>query len=604
MADDKIKKCNLNAEKDGMGFMNSSKYKDALYEVRPIRDLKEMVDTSASLYAQRAAYLTKEVLGGEYKPIYYPQLKEDVDALGTQFLRMGLKNQKIAVIGENSYPWVVTYFAATNGTGVIVPLDRELPVNEIRNLLIRAEVSAIVYSRKLEGEVLEAIRDLPGIRYVINMTAANDEAGRLSMSRLIAQGKEALRGGDRSFVDAEIDPDAMCSLLFTSGTTGLAKGVMLSHRNLTSNVYNMSQYVSIPPNYIGLSVLPMHHTYEMTCHILTGVYQGLTIAFCEGLKYIAKNMAEAKATVMLAVPLVFESMHKKIFKQAETKKKDKKMRKAIQISRKLKLYNQPSATRKIFKDIHEVTGGHVKLFIAGGAAINPAVIEDFEAMGFPMIQGYGMTECAPIIAVNKDRYSKAAAAGLPLPGTEIQIIDQDENGIGEIVCRSESVMLGYYQDPEETARVLRNGWLHTGDYGRFDSDGFLYISGRKKNVIVTKNGKNIFPEEVEYYLSGSPYIEEVLVHGVEDERTGDIVVKAEIYPNYELIQEELGPMTQEEIQRFLKIQIDEINEQMPLYKRVKRFNLRKTEFEKTTTRKIKRFTEGNLKEEEQADVIE
>lgn len=587
-----------------MGFMNSSKYKDALYEVRPIRDLKEMVDTSASLYSKRAAYLTKEVLGGEYKPIYYPQLKEDVDALGTQFLRMGLKNQKIAVIGENSYPWVVTYFAATNGTGVIVPLDRELPVNEIRNLLIRAEVSAVVYSRKLEGEVLEAIRDLPGIRYVINMTAANDEEDRLSMSRLVAQGKEGLREGNRSFVDAEIDPDAMCSLLFTSGTTGLAKGVMLSHRNLTSNVYNMSQYVSIPPNYIGLSVLPMHHTYEMTCHILTGVYQGLTIAFCEGLKYIAKNMAEAKATVMLAVPLVFESMHKKIFKQAEAKKKDKKIRKAIQISRKLKLYNQPTATRKIFKDIHQVTGGHVKLFIAGGAAINPAVIEDFEAMGFPMIQGYGMTECSPIIAVNKDRYSKAAAAGLPLPGTEIQIIDQDENGIGEIVCRSQSVMLGYYQDPEETARVLRNGWLHTGDYGRFDSDGFLYISGRKKNVIVTKNGKNIFPEEVEYYLTGSPYIEEVLVHGVEDERTGDIIVKAEIYPNYEMIQEELGPMTQEEIYRFLKMQIDEINEQMPLYKRVKRFNLRKTEFEKTTTRKIKRFTEGNLKEEEQADVIE
>ena len=585
-----------------MGFMNSSKYKDALYEVRPIRDLKEMVDTSASLYSKRAAYLIKEVLGGEYKPVYYPQLKEDVDALGTQFLRMGLKGQKIAVIGENSYPWVVTYFAATNGTGVIVPLDRELPVNEIRNLLIRAEVSAIVYSRKLEAEVLEAIRDLSGIRYIINMTAANDEEGRLSLSRILAQGKEALREGDRSFLDAVIDPDAMCSLLFTSGTTGLAKGVMLSHRNLTSNVYNMSQYVSIPPNYVGLSVLPMHHTYEMTCHILTGVYQGLTIAFCEGLKYIAKNMAEAKATVMLGVPLVFESMHKKIFKQAETKKKDKKIRKAIAVSRKLKLYNQPAAIRKIFKDIHDVTGGHVKLFIAGGAAINPAVIEDFEAMGFPMIQGYGMTESAPIIAVNKDRYSKAAAAGLPLPGTEIQIIEEDENGIGEIVCRSESVMLGYYQDPEETARVLRNGWLHTGDYGRFDSDGFLYISGRKKNVIVTKNGKNIFPEEVEYYLTGNPYIEEVLVHGVEDERTGDIIVKAEIYPNYELILEESGPMTPEEIHRFLKMQIDEINEQMPLYKRVKRFNIRKTEFEKTTTRKIKRFTKGNLEEEAQSDV--
>ncbi len=582
--------------------MNSAKYKDALYEVRPVRDLKEMVNTTVSLYPDRAAYLVKEVLGGEYRPIYYPQLKEDIDSLGTQFLRMGLKGERVAVIGENSYSWVVTYFAVTNGTGVIVPLDRELPVNEIRHLLVRAGVSAIVYSRKVEAEVLEAIRDLPDIRYRISMTAPQDEEGVLSVRRLIEQGGEALRAGDRSFLDAEIDPDAMCSLLFTSGTTGLAKGVMLSHRNLTSNVYHMSQYVSIPPNYTGLSVLPMHHTYEMTCHIFTGIYQGLTIAFCEGLKYIAKNMAEAKATVMLAVPLVFESMHKKIFKQAESKKKDKKMRKAIQLSRKLKLYNQQAAVRKIFKDIHQVTGGHIKLFIAGGAAINPAVIEDFEAMGFPMIQGYGMTECAPIIAVNKDRYSKAAAAGLPLPGTEIRIVDPDENGIGEIVCRSASVMLGYYQDPEETARVLRDGWLHTGDYGRLDEDGFLYISGRKKNVIVTKNGKNIFPEEVEYYLTGSPYIEEVLVHGVLDDRSGDIVVQAEVYPNYPLLLEDKGLAEPEAIYRFMKKEIDGINEQMPLYKRVKRFHVRKTEFEKTTTRKIKRFTAGNLKEELADDV--
>lgn len=583
-----------------MQLMNSSKYKDAIYEFWPVNDLKEMLDKSSELYTNRAAYLTKEVLGGEYKPIYFPQFKNDVDALGTKFVEMGLKDKKIAVIGENSYQWVLTYFATVNGTGVIVPLDRELPSNEIRNLIERAEISAIVYSRKLETTVKEAIAGLEGIEYIITMADSNEE-GKISLNSLIKDGYSLVEQGNKDFIEAKIDKEAMCTLLFTSGTTGLAKGVMLSHKNLTSNVYNMSKYVAIPDNYVGLSVLPMHHTYEMTCHILTGVYQGLTIAFCEGLKYIAKNLVESKATVMLGVPLVFESMHKKIWKQAENNKKDKKMRNAISISRKLKLYNQPSV-KKIFKEIHAITGGNVKLFIAGGAAINPKVIEDFEAMGFPMIQGYGMTESAPIIAVNKDRYSKAASVGLPMPGTEVKIIDKDENGIGEIICKSDSIMIGYYQNPEETEKVLIDGWLHTGDYGYFDNEGFLYISGRKKNVIVTKNGKNIFPEEVEYYLTGSKYIEEVLVHGVEDEKTNDIIVKAEIYPNYELINEEKGQMSKEEIQKFFKILIDEINEQMPLYKRVKRFSVRRTEFEKTTTRKIKRFTDGNL-EEENSDAI-
>ena len=583
--------------KDVTKRMNNSKYKDSLYEFRPVSDLKDMLDTSAEIYADRAAYLIKEVLGGEYKPIYFPQVKSDVDSLGTKFIEMGLKGKKIAVIGENSYHWVLTYFATTNGTGVIVPLDRELPPNEIRNLLQRSEVSAIVFSRKMAPIVKEALKGLTGIDYTINMSATNDEGGDLSLNKLIGEGKELLEAGSREFVDAIIDREAMCSLLFTSGTMGLAKGVMLSHKNLSANVYNMSKYVAVSDHYVGLSVLPMHHSYEMTCHVLTGIYQGLTIAFCEGLKYIVKNLVESKATVMLGVPLVFESMHKKIWKQAETNKKDKKMRGMISVSRKLKLYNQPTI-RKIFKDVHTATGGNIKLFIAGGAATNPKIIEDFEAMGFPMIQGYGMTECAPIIAVNKDRYSKAASAGFPMPGTEVKIVEEDENGIGEIICRGESVMLGYFGDPVETDKVLKNGWLHTGDYGYFDKEGFLYISGRKKNVIITKNGKNIFPEEVEYYLNGNPYIQEVLVHGVYDEKSNDIIVKAEIYPDYDFIQKEKGSMTSEEVRAFIKMLIDDINEQMPLYKRVKRFTVRRIEFEKTTTRKIKRFTEGNLSEEE------
>lgn len=575
--------------------MNSIKYKDTLYEFRPVRDLKEMLYASAELYPDRDAYLMKEVLGGEYKPVKYSRFREDVDALGTRLLDLGLKGRKIAVIGENSYWWVVTYFAVAAGTGVIVPLDRELPAGEIRNLLERAEVSAVVFSRKMETLIREAAEGLPGISCRIRMSAArdSDQEDALSMPRLIEEGAALIKQGDRRFTEAEIDPEALCSLLFTSGTTGLAKGVMLSHKNLTANVYNMSKYVAIPENRIGLSVLPMHHTYEMTCHILTGVYQGLTIAFCEGLKYIAKNLAETRTTVMLGVPLLFEAMHKKIWKTAEQNRKAGKMRTMIGISRKLKLYNTQSI-RKIFREIHEPTGGNIKLFISGGAAINPKVIEDFEAMGFPMIQGYGMTECAPIIAVNKDCYSKAASVGLPMPGTEIRIEDPDEDGIGEIVCKSDSVMLGYYNDPEETARVLRDGWLYTGDYGRFDEEGFLYLSGRKKNVIVTKNGKNIFPEEVEYYLTQSRYIEEALIHGVEDEKSGDIVVKAEIYPGYETIEEEKGRLSEGELHKLIKRTLDEINEKMPPYKRVKRFALRTEAFEKTTTQKIKRHKESNI----------
>jgi long-chain acyl-CoA synthetase len=300
-------------------------------------------------------------------------------------------------------------------------------------------------------------------------------------------------------------------------------------------------------------------------------------------------MAESKATVMLGVPLIFESMHKKVWKQAEASGKADKMRTAIQLSKKLERFNIKSM-KKLFKSVHQAMGGHMRMFISGAAAIDPAVIEDFNAMGITMFQGYGMTENSPIISVNKDRYYKPASVGFPMPGTEVKIIDEDENGVGEIICRGDSVMIGYYNNPEETAKVLVDGWLHTGDYGYFDRDGFLYVAGRKKNVIVTKNGKNIFPEEVEFYLNKSDYIKEVIVWGVDDEKSGDTVVQAEIFPDYDAVYEKFGKVSDEELKRILKKEIDEINEHMPLYKRVKRFELREEEFEKTTTKKIKRYT--------------
>ena len=366
---------------------------------------------------------------------------------------------------------------------------------------------------------------------------------------------------------------------------------MLSHKNITANVYNMSKYVEIQQPGMGLSVLPMHHSYEMTCHIFTGCYQGMCIAICEGLKHIQKNMKESQATVMLGVPLVFETMHKRVWKQVESAGRKDTMQKMVNLSKKFRLYNKPAVVRKIFGQLHQSIGNHMNLFIAGGAAINPDVIRDYEAMGIPMIQGYGMTENAPIIAVNRDRYSKADSVGKPMPGTEVRIADPDKDGVGEIICRGPSVMLGYYGDPQATAQVLKDGWLYTGDLGYFDEEGFLYVCGRKKNVIVTKNGKNIFPEEVEYYLMLSKYIEEVIVYGTTDSRSGDTIIRADIFPDFAAVAEDKGELSEEELKRFMKTVIDDINEQMPLYKRVKRFSIRKEEFEKTTTRKIKRHAQ-------------
>ena len=575
--------------------MNKRKYIHQEYQVPEIRDLRELLHLGCTNHKDWPSYLVKDVPGGEYRPIPFWRLGEDVDSIGTELFSMGLGKKKIALLGENSYNWVVTYLATTNGGGVIVPLDKELSRKELLHLIQRSGVTAIAYGDKF-GDLVQGMKaEATDLIHFINMDVSND--GRvldsLSWEALRHAGKEKLDRGNTDFLDAEIDPEAMCALLFTSGTTGMAKGVMLSHKNIASNVYNMSKYVHIKEPGIGLSVLPMHHSYEMTCHILTAIYQGVCVAVCEGLKHIAKNLVESQTTVMLGVPLVFEGTHKKVFKQAASSGKDKSLKKGIALSKKLKLYNRGGITHKIFKDVHKATGGHIDLFIAGGAAMNARVLEDFQAMGFPMIQGYGMTENSPIIAVNKDRFSKAESVGFPMPGTEVKIIDQDAKGVGEILCKGPSVMLGYYENPEETAKVLKDGWLHTGDYGYFDSEGFLYISGRKKSVIVTKNGKNIFPEELEYYLMESDYIEEALVYG-EVDKQGDAVVKAIIYPNFESIDENLENYDDKGLNDFLKKVIDDINEEMALYKRVKRFAVRKTEFEKTTTKKIKRFSPENF----------
>ncbi len=567
---------------------SNRKYRDAYYPVRTVTDLKDLIDSSADLFPDRTAYLIKNVTGGKYVPRTYRQLKEDIDAFGTALIGLGLKGKHVAVIGETRYEWMIADLAASSGVGVAVPLDRELPVSELANLAERGHLSAVVYSSKVEKKLFQALENVEGLEYLISMDAEEDSDGILSMKQLMRKGRQMVKNGDSSYTSAEIDPDAMHILLFTSGTTGLAKGVMLSHRNIVSEVMNMSMFVHVEDGDVSLSILPIHHTYEFTCNHMTVLYQGGTMAVCEGLKYVVKNMNECHATIMLGVPQVFELMHRRIWMQAEKSGRADALRKGLTLARTLQRFNIKSM-RKLFKDAHNAFGGRMRLFIAGAAAMDPEIIEDFNLMGINMFQGYGLTENAPIVAVHRDRYHpKNDSVGPAMPNTEIKIFEPDEDGIGEIITRNDSVMLGYYENPEATADALRDGWLHTGDYGYLDSEGFLYITGRKKNVIVTKNGKNIFPEEVEYYLSKSPYVAEVVVNGIPDEKSGDLIVTAHIVPDRAAIEEKEGPLSDGEMQKLFKKVINEVNDQMSSYKRVKRFVIRSEEFEKTSTRKIKR----------------
>lgn len=579
--------------------MNNKKYDGVYYEGPYVETLKEVIENTVAEYPDRTAYMYKDVHKDPFQSITYKEFDVQRRALGTALLGMGLKDSKIAVTGENSHRWALSYFTVVTGVGVIVPIDKSLQIGEIENLLRRADVELLFVSPKMVDSLIPCLDAVESLRYLVitdspekDYSKYREDSRILLQSELVKVGKRKLREGHCEYEEAEVDADDLSTILFTSGTTGLAKGVMLSHRNLAQNVYNMSKFFRIPDGGRVLSVLPIHHAYEMSCTVMTSFYQGATVVVCEGLKHIQSNFAEAECSVMLGVPLIFENMHRKVWKQAEKSGSLSKLQRGITLSKKMKFQNHPRATRKMFQTIHKLFGKNHYMFIAGGAAIDPAVIDDFEAMGFPMFQGYGMTECSPIIAMNSDRYRKSAAAGKPLPGTEVRIVDENEEGIGEIIAKGPSVMQGYYKDPENTAKTLRDGWLYTGDYGYFDEDGFLFITGRKKNVIVTKGGKNIFPEEVEYYLQLDERIQEVIVYGKHDDTKDDLICTAIIYPNYSVLREQ-GVQEDGEIYRVLRKIVDDANDKMPPYKRVKRIEVRDEEFIKTTTLKIKRFEEQN-----------
>ncbi|HOJ12405.1 MAG TPA: AMP-binding protein [Clostridiales bacterium] len=564
-----------------------------LHDVRPITNVKDMINSSVEIYGDKAAFLVKNKSdNNNYSPITYKQLKHDMDAMGTALLNLGLKDKRVAIISENRYEWAISYLAVLNGTGIVVPLDKELPQNEIENLVKRSKVNVIIFSDSIYPQIQEMAKGNISVEYYINMDGIEDNNGILAFNKLIMEGKELLGKGDTSFTNADIDVKAMNILLFTSATTDKSKAVMLSHENLVTNLMSMSSMICINPTDIFLSVLPIHHTYECTCGFLCPLYRGAAIAYCEGLRHIPKNLQESKATVMLAVPLIFEAIFRRIWDQAKKTGSDKKLKTGIKISNLLRKFGI-DITRKLFAPVYSNLGGSVRLFISGAAPIDANVSKGFRDLGLLFLQGYGLTECSPIAALNRDVDFKDNAAGLPLPGLELKIDAPNDEGVGEIIVKGPNVMLGYYQDTESTSKFLIDGWFYTGDLGYIDNDGFVHITGRKKHVIVTKNGKNIYPEEIEILLNRSPYIKESLVYGKSDEVYGDVVVSASIVPDIDRIQEIFKDQSpsDEEIYNLIKKEVKEVNKKLVIYKYIRDFNLRENEFAKTTTKKIKRYME-------------
>lgn len=564
-----------------------------IHKVREITNLKDMLEQSSTLFTERDAFTLKEK-DGTYKAVTYRDFKHEVDALGTALIDLGLKGRFIAVIGENRYEWCLSYLAIANGAGIVVPLDRELPLSEVENLVTRSNTSAILFSGKHEKDMRQIASAGSTVEYFINMDAEEDDGQFLSFRKLIRKGISLLAAGNRTYLDSTIDAEAFNILIFTSGTTDLAKGVMLSHKNVVTDIMSVCSVLYIDETDSTLCMLPLHHTYACTTSFLLMLYNGCRISFIEGLKHIAKNLKETSPTILLAVPLLLESMYKKVWDSINKQKGTaRKAKIALFISNFAYNLLGLDIRRKLFKQIHNNIGGKVRLIISGAAAIDPAVSKGFRSFGIIMLQGYGLTECAPIVTVNQVEKFRDDSIGLSLPCDEVMIYKPNKEGIGELIVKGDNVMLGYFENKLASEKVLREGWFFTGDLGKMNKDGFFSITGRKKNVIVTKNGKNIYPEEVEAYLDKSPFIAESMIYGKDDEASEETFVYAMIVPAMDIIREKLGKqdVTEDEVFRIIDTEVKNVNRNMQLYKRIRRFRVREEEFAKTSTKKIKRYIE-------------
>ena len=554
-------------------------------------DLKDMLNQTGEVYGDRPAYIFKTEEKGKFRTITHKEFRENINALGTTLIQMGLKDKRIALISENRYEWELSYLAVAAGVGVIVPLDKALPDNELESLILRSQVEAIIYSSKYDV-IMNTLREKKNtnLKYFISMDLEENTQGIYAEKALVEKGKKLLADGNKTYIDAQIDAEKMGIMLFTSGTTAMSKAVMLSHKNLVTNVMDIIQRFDLTDEDRFLSFLPLHHVFECTVGFLYPISIGGSIAFCEGVKHMAENIKEFEITAMISVPAVFDIIYRKVMKTIEKKGKLANLEKGKKVSQFL-LKMKIDLRKQLFKEVHESLGPKLKLVVTGGAALDPETEKGFNDLGFDVEQGYGLTETAPVIAAETPKCRRLGSIGKKFPSVEVKIDDPDEEGIGELMAKGPSIMLGYYENEEATKSALESdGWFHTGDLARIDKDGFIYISGRKKSVIVLNNGKNVFPEEIETLLNKVEGIKETFVFEKKED-DGDVKVCVEIVYDKELIKELYNIEGEENIKEFLWDKVKEVNKLMPKYKYVREMVITEEPLIKTTTLKIKRHEE-------------
>ena len=558
---------------------------ERLYEYMKITDLKDMLNKSGEKYGEKIAYKIK-IEKEKYKTFTHKEVRQMINSLGTKLIDMGLKDKRIAVIGENRYEWEIAYLSIVCGTGTVVPLDKSLPQNELEKVIERSGVEAIFYSGKYEN-VLENIvrRGIGNLKTLISMDLKEHKEGIYSQKELIEEGQKLINKGDKRFIEAPIDNEKMSIMLFTSGTTSDSKIVALSHKNLVSNLMDIKSCLDINEEDVFLSFLPLHHVFECTVGFLFSLYCGAQTVFCDGIRYIVENLNEYKVTVMASVPAIYERIFKIIRKEIN---ESGKIEKILENEEKYK-NSSMEEKKKVFKNIHDMLGGNIRLLISGAASLDKEIEEKYRNLGLNLVQGYGLTETSPVIGIGNKKYHRIGSVGKTVPSVEAKIINPNKEGIGELIVKGPNIMIEYYKNKEATKEAIKDGWFYTGDLAKIDEEGYIFICGRKKNVIVLKNGKNIYPEEMENLINKIEGIEESFIYGKQlSEDKENIKIYAKIVYNEEVVKNAYKVNEFNEIHEEIAKKIREINSLMPKYKAIRGFTLTTKPLIKTTTNKIKR----------------
>ena len=579
-------------EQDFSNFKKRLKEKDLrrILEAKEFRNIKDIIYNSAKVFKEQIAFVIKHKDGDnvEYENVTYKRLLEDVNKLGTAFYAMKLKAKRIAIIGRNRYEWVLAHLANLLGGIVSIPLDKDLEYNELESSLIRSKADCIVFDEKLTEKInLVKQAEKTNLTQYICMGKID---GVNSISELLVFGQKILESGNKDYINYEVDENAMNILLFTSGTTDKSKAVMLSQRNIASNIYAMQCTEDIRPTDTNIAFLPFHHIFGSTCMIVM-IACGVKTVFPDGLRYIKQNLNEYKISIFVGVPVLIESIYKTIMKEIEKQGKTKLIKIAVKISNFL-LKLHIDLRRVLFKQIVSALGGELRFVISGGAPADSKISKGFNDLGILTVQGYGLSETAPVISAENEMAMKPGSVGVPMINDEVKIINKDDNGIGEIIVKGPNVMLGYYEMPELTAEVIKDGWFHTGDLGYLDNKGLLFITGRNKNLIVLKNGKKVFPEELETLVNRIELVEESMVFGLPDkEDKDDVKLSVKIFYNKEVAKEKYQGKSKDELYKIIWEQIKELNKTFPRYKHIQNLILSDEELIKTTTKKVKRQEE-------------